>query len=280
MKKIVIALLCAAFCLSFLAACGDKSDSTPTVTTEQEKPSTQQATNIPPETENPNNTQTTVPDKTTDDEPTTEPVIQDWPVSEEDVKNYVNMVYGKYDLYRFKELNVTSPSQYGSVFPRKDANGSYRAPSFLESKLYKSGTQVTLENGKETSGSILTEAEAQYLSATSQTKTYSAVSVSKIQQSVNEIFGSGRFSFAGSIESGYTKSGYYLIPSTAGDEGAASLDHYTIESVTFDEENYTVSATVTEKWTDYTAGGATVVKKTTLSLRINGTNLSLREIFY
>ena len=126
MKKIVIAFLCAAFCLSFLAACGDKSDSTPTVTTEQEQPSTQQATNIPPETENPNNTQTTVPDETPDDEPTTAPVIQDWPVSEEDVKNYVNMVYGKYDLYRFKELNVTSPSQYGSVFPRKDANGSYK----------------------------------------------------------------------------------------------------------------------------------------------------------
>ena len=73
-----------------------------------------------------------------DGEPTTGAIEQDWPVSEEDVKNYVNMVYGKYEIYRFKEMNISSPSQYGSVFPRKDAFGSYKAPSFIESKLYKS----------------------------------------------------------------------------------------------------------------------------------------------
>lgn len=280
MKKIVTAVLCAALCLAFLASCKDNADPAGTTApSAQTETSTQPSTNIPPETGTGEET-TTSPEETTSDEPTTSAVEQDWPVSEEDVKNYVNMVYGKYDLYRFKEMNVTSPSQYGSVFPRRDANGSYKAPSFLESKLYKSGTTVTLENGKETSGSILTAAEAQYLSATSQTTEYSAVSVSKLQQSVNEIFGSGRFSFSGSIESGYTESGYYLIPSSAANDGAASLDHYTVESVIFDAENYTVSATVTEKWTDYSAGGATVVKKTTLALRINGTALSLREIFY
>lgn len=282
MKKIVTAILCAALCLTVLAACGDDSDKKPSVpTTTQEQPSSQPETNLPPETENGSETQPSQTETTTDGEPTTGAIEQDWPVSEEDVKNYVNMVYGKYDIYRFKEMNITSPSQYGSVFPRRDSNGSYKAPSFLEAKLYKGGTQVTIENGKDTSESgILTEAEAQYISAASQTTTFSAVKVSTLQQAVNEIFGGGRFSFSGSIESGYTKSGYYLIPSSSGNDGAASLDHYTVESVTFDAENYTVSATVTEKWTDYSAGGAAVVKRTTLSLRINGTNLSLREIFY
>ena len=202
-------------------------------------------------------------------------------MSEEDVKNYVNMVYGKYEIYRFKEMNISSPAQYGSVFPRKDAFGSYKAPSFIESKLYKSAEELLVENGEEVSGGgILTPADAQYISATAQSTVFGAVRISKVQQAVNEIFGSGRFTFDGSIESGYTKSGYYIIPASAGNDGAASLDHYTVESVTFDEETSTATATVTEKWTDHSNDGRTVIRKTELSLRISGTSISLKEIFY
>lgn len=284
MKKIICVLICATLCLAVFAGCGDNSDKTVPAEPSSQNETTTKNSSIDPETGTGEDMTTEPTQETTteeDGEPTTGSEIPDWPVAEEDVKNYVNMVYGKYEIYRFKEMNISSPSQYGSVFPRKDAFGSYKAPSFIESKLYKSAEELLVENGEEVSGGgILTPAEAQYISATAQSTVFGAVRISKVQQAVNEIFGSGRFTFDGSIESGYTKSGYYIIPASAGNDGAASLDHYTVESVTFDDETSTATATVTEKWTDYSNDGRTVIRKTELSLRISGTSISLKEIFY
>ncbi len=279
MKKFFAILLSVSLCVFILASCGGNTDTVPSTEYKQQETAAPSSSGLQPEKSTNAETTTNSQEETTPSEQTTAPVEKDWPVSEEDVKNYVNMAYGKYAIYTFKEMNVTSPSQYGKVFPRKDSNGSYKAPGFIEKYLYNSGKLVSLDDSTSYEN-ILTPAEAQYISATSTSKVYSAVSVSQINQAVGEIFGSGRFYFSGSIESGYTQSGYYLIPSSSADDGAAELDHYTIESVVFDNENNVVNANVTEKWTDYSNNGATVIKKTMLSLRINGTNVFLKEIFY
>ena len=107
MKKIICVLICATLCLAVFAGCGDNSDKTVPAEPSSQNETTTKNSSIDPETGTGEDMTTEPTQETTteeDGEPTTGAIEQDWPVSEEDVKNYVNMVYGKSGFQRFSRL--------------------------------------------------------------------------------------------------------------------------------------------------------------------------------
>ncbi len=177
------------------------------------------------------------------------------PITKEEAADFVSRLNSEFKIANAK-MPLYSHNNPGTAkfFPEKDINGKYTVPEYLylyyvfrEEASPSSFPHVNISDYPNSEGSgLLTEEEAAWLKENSDKTSFFAVKTSDLQAVSDLIYGKGSFAFGGDINSGYTKSGYYLLPGFPGFDAEPNFKKFEISSVNVNGD--TAEVTVTETW--------------------------------
>ena len=216
--------------------------------------------------------------------------VKDPEITESEAADFVSALN---TTYRIADANmpIFSNSNPGDpvFFPMKDDNGAYSIPDYLyyyyvvynEIQTAKRPT-VNLNNYPDTPASeLLTTAEADWIKSNSDELYFHAIEISELQGIFDSIYGKDVYKLGGTIESGYTESGYYLLPGFPGWDAGPTCKSTSVESVEVNGNKAKV--TVDETWSvplwvdGEPIPGNTVIQKTVYTVEKTDSGLRLTD---
>ena len=181
--------------------------------------------------------------------------VREEPITEQEAKDFVTKLNEEFHIADAK-IRVYSGNMEGSAnfFPTKTVDGNYTIPEYLyycyvvyNSERTETLPVVDLSDYPNTSKSeLLTTEEADWLKENSAITYFHAVKISELQEKIDLIYGKGTYTLSGDIMSGYTKSGYCLLPGFPGFDATASCHNFKISTVA--TQGTTAQVEVTETW--------------------------------
>ena len=181
--------------------------------------------------------------------------VREEPITEQEAKDFVTKLNEEFHIADAK-IRVYSGNMEGSAnfFPTKTVDGNYTIPEYLyycyvvyNSDRTETLPVVDLSDYPNTSKSeLLTTEEADWLKENSAITYFHAVKISELQEKIDLIYGKGNYTLSGDIMSGYTQSGYCLLPGFPGFDATASCKGFNISAVA--TQGTTAQVEVTETW--------------------------------